>query len=126
MQDQPAFAREALSAGAVAYVLKEGADTELVEAVRRAAAGEIYLNPRLGARIAAEPLPGPPDDLTQREVDVLRRIGLGYTNAEIAEQLYLSVRTVESHRQHIQQKLGLTKRAELVQYALSRGLVTTD
>jgi two-component system response regulator NreC len=126
MQDQPAFAREALSAGAVAYVLKEGADTELVEAVRRAAAGEIYLNPRLGARIAAEPPPGPPDDLTQREVDVLRRIGLGYTNAEIAEHLYLSVRTVESHRQHIQQKLGLNKRAELVQYALSRGLVTID
>jgi two-component system response regulator NreC len=123
MQDQPAFAREALSAGAVAYVLKEGADTELVEAVRRAAAGEIYLNPRLGARIAAEPLPGPPDDLTQREVDVLRRIGLGYTNAEIAEQLYLSVRTVETHRAHIQQKLRLGSRADLVRYALAHSLL---
>ena len=124
MQEEPAFAREALGAGALAYVLKEAADTELVEAVRRAAAGEIYLNPRLGARIAAEPPPGPPDDLTEREVDVLRRIALGYTNAEIAEQLYLSVRTVETHRQHIQQKLRLTTRAELVNYALSRGLLS--
>ena len=123
MQEEPAFAREALGAGALAYVLKEAADSELVEAVRRAAVGEIYLNPRLGARIAAEPPPGPPDDLTEREVDVLRRIALGYTNAEIAEQLYLSVRTVETHRQHIQQKLRLTTRAELVNYALSRGLL---
>jgi two-component system, NarL family, response regulator NreC len=123
MQDEPSFAREALGAGALGYVLKEAADTELVEAVRRAAAGEIYLNPRLGARIAAEPPPGPPDDLTEREVDVLRRIALGYTNAQIAGQLYLSVRTVETHRQHIQQKLRLATRAELVGYALSRGLL---
>ncbi len=125
MQDEPSFAREALGAGALGYVLKEAADSELVEAVRRAASGEIYLNPRLGARIAAEPPPGPPDDLTEREVDVLRRIALGYTNAEIASQLYLSVRTVETHRQHIQQKLRLATRAELVQYALSRGLLET-
>ena len=125
MQDEPSFAREALGAGALGYVLKEAADSELVEAVRRAAAGEIYLNPRLGARIAAEPPPGPPDDLTEREVDVLRRIALGYTNAEIASQLYLSVRTVETHRQHIQQKLRLATRAQLVRYALSRGLLET-
>ena len=105
MQQEPAFAREALGAGALGYVLKEAADDELVEAVRRAAAGESYLNPRLGARIASEPPPGPPDDLSQREVDVLRLIALGHTNAEIAEQLYLSVRTVETHRSHIQQKL---------------------
>jgi two-component system, NarL family, response regulator NreC len=126
MQEEPAFAREALGAGALAYVLKEAADTELVEAVRRAAVGEIYLNPRLGARIAAEPPPGPPDGLSDREVDVLRRIALGYTNAEIADQLYLSVRTVETHRQHIQQKLRLSTRAELVQYALAHGLLSTD
>ncbi len=122
MQEDPAFAREALRAGALAYVLKEAADSELVEAVRRAAAGEIYLNPQLGARIAAEPPPGPPDDLTEREVEVLRRIALGHTNREIADQLYLSVRTVETHRQHIQQKLRLSSRAELVRYALERGL----
>jgi two-component system, NarL family, response regulator NreC len=122
MQEDPAFAREALRAGALAYVLKEAAENELVEAVRRAANGEIYLNPQLGARIAAEPPPGPPDDLTDREVDVLRRIALGHTNREIAEQLYLSVRTVETHRQHIQRKLSLDTRAELVAYAVKHGM----
>jgi two-component system response regulator NreC len=123
MQQEPAFARQALGAGALGYVLKEAADEELVEAVRRAAVGESYLNPRLGARIAAEPPPGPPDDLSEREVDVLRLIALGHTNSEIAEQLFLSVRTVETHRSHIQQKLGLSSRAELVGYALDRGLI---
>ena len=123
MQQEPAFAREALSAGALGYVLKEAADEELVEAVRNAAAGEHYLNPRLGARIASEPAPGPPDDLSQREVEVLTLIALGHTNAEIGERLFLSVRTVETHRSHIQQKLRLSTRAELVGYALERGLI---
>jgi two-component system response regulator NreC len=125
MQQDPAFAREALRAGALGYVLKEAADEELVEAVRRAAAGESYLNPRLGARIASEPVPGPPDDLSEREVGVLRLIALGHTNAEIGERLYLSVRTVETHRSHIQQKLKLSTRSELVGYALQRGLIST-
>jgi two-component system response regulator NreC len=124
MQDEPAFARQALGAGALAYVLKEAADDELVTAVRRAAAGETYLNPQLGARMAAEPPPaGPPDDLSEREVEVLRMIALGYTNAEIAERLYLSIRTVESHRAHIQQKLRRSSRADLVRYAIQNGLV---
>ncbi len=123
MQDAPAYARQALSAGALGYVLKEAADTELVDAVRRAAAGETYLNPALGARIAREPPPGPPDDLSEREVEVLRLIALGHTNTEIAAQLYLSVRTVETHRSHIQQKLRLSSRADLVRYALQRGLI---
>jgi two-component system response regulator NreC len=124
MQDDPAFAREALSAGACAYVLKESADSELVEAVRSAAVGETYLTPRLGARLARQPPPGPPDDLSDREVEVLRLIALGYTNAEIASQLFLSVRTVETHRSHIQQKLMVSTRAELVRYALQRGLIS--
>jgi two-component system response regulator NreC len=123
MQQEPAFARVALGAGALGYVLKEAADDELVEAVRRAAAGESYLNPRLGARIAAEPQPSRPDDLSDRELNVLRLIALGHTNAEIAEQLFLSVRTVETHRAHIQRKLARTTRAELVGYALERGLL---
>jgi two-component system response regulator NreC len=123
MQQEPAFAREALGAGALGYVLKEAADEELVEAVRRAAGGESYLNPRLGARIASEPPPGPPGGLSDRETDVLRLIALGHTNAEIGEQVYLSVRTVETHRAHIQQKLGLSTRAELVGYALEQGLI---
>jgi len=126
MQEEPAFARQALSAGASGYVLKEAADSELVEAVRRAAANETYLNPALGARIAREPPPGPPDDLSDREVEVLRLIALGHTNSEIAGQLFLSVRTVETHRSHIQQKLRVSSRAELVRYALQRGLVADE
>ena len=122
MQDEPAFARTALRAGVRGYVLKEAADADLVQAVRSAAAGETYLQPSLGARLAAEP-DSPPDDLTERELEVLRLIALGHTNAEIAERLYLSIRTVESHRAHIQQKLGLSGRSELVRYALERGLV---
>ncbi len=125
MQEDPAFAREALRAGALGYVLKESADDELVEAVRAAGRGDTYLNPRLGARLAAAPPEpaGPPDDLSEREVEVLRLIALGHTNAEIGKQLYLSVRTVETHRAHIQQKLRRTSRAELVRYALDNGLV---
>jgi two-component system, NarL family, response regulator NreC len=122
MQEDPEFARRALRAGAVGYVLKEAADDELVEAIRRAAIGETYLNPRLGAALAAAP-PGPPGDLTERELEVLRLIALGHTNAEIAEQLFLSVRTVETHRAHIQPKLGRTTRSELVRYALDIGLL---
>ena len=125
MQDDPAFAREALQNGALAFVLKEAADEELLGAVRSAARGDTYLNPRLGARMATEPAspPSPLDDLTDRECDVLRRIALGHTNAEIAGQLFLSVRTVETHRAHIQQKLGRSSRAELVRYALENKLV---
>jgi two-component system response regulator NreC len=122
MQQEPAFARQALSNGALGYVLKEAAGEELVQAVRRAAGGESYLNPKLGARLAAQPSVQE-DDLSEREIEVLRLIALGHTNAEIAAQLYLSVRTVETHRAHIQQKLRLSTRAELVGYALERGLV---
>jgi two-component system, NarL family, response regulator NreC len=125
MQNEPSFARQALQSGALGFVLKEAADDELLGAIRLAAEGETYLNPRLGARLAAQPPEptGPPDDLSDREVEVLKLIALGHTNAEIAGQLYLSVRTVESHRSHIQQKTRQSSRAELVRYALQNGLV---
>jgi two-component system response regulator NreC len=122
MQDDPAFARQALQAGARGFVLKEAADEELLEAIRLAAAGETYLNPRLGAEIAAAP-PAEDGPLSARETDVLRLIALGHTNTEIAEQLFLSTRTVETHRAHIQRKLSLNTRAELVRYALDHGLM---
>jgi len=125
MQDDPAFAREAMRAGALGYVLKEAADAELVEAVRDAARGTTYLHPRLGARLAAEAVKDSTDVLTEREREVLKLIALGHTNSEVAAQLYLSVRTVESHRAHIQQKLGLQTRAELVRHALDNGLIET-
>lgn len=124
MQNSPGFVREALRAGALGYVTKEAADAEVVEAVRLAATDQPYLHPRLGARLATEPADeGPPDDLTEREVQVLRLIALGHTNTEIASQLYLSVRTVESHRAHILTKLRLSTRAELVQFAIDNGLL---
>lgn len=122
MQDEPGFAREAMQAGVLGYILKEAADEELVKAVRMAAGGQTYLQPELGARLAAEPA-GPEQELSEREIEVLRLIALGHTNAEVAEQLYLSVRTVESHRAHIQQKLRLARRSELVRYALEHGLI---
>jgi len=124
MQQDPNFAREALRSGARGYVLKDSANAQLVEAVKLARDGRTYLNPELGARMAAEPPPsGPPDGLTERELEVLRMIALGHTNTEIAAQLYLSVRTVESHRAHIQQKIRRSTRAELVRYALDHKLI---
>ena len=126
MHRAPAFARHALSAGAIGYVLKEAADEELIGAMRRAAAGEGYLNPRLGAHLASESRTGAQDMLSMRELDVLRMIALGHTSTEIADQLVLSVRTIESHRARIQDKLGITSRAELVSYALRHGLLTPE
>jgi len=125
MQENPAFAQAALRAGAIGYVLKEAADAELMTAVVAAAEGRTYLNPELGAKLAAQPPEADlrPDTLSPREVEVLRLIALGHTNSEIAASLFLSVRTVESHRAHIQQKVGLTTRAELVGYARQRGLL---
>ena len=125
MQNEPAFARQALRAGAKGFVVKQAAAAELVSAVRTVLAGETYINPSLGARMAAAPdVPaGPPDDLTPREVEVLGLIALGYMNPEIADRLVLSVRTVETHRANIQRKTGLTTRAELIAYAIENDLV---
>jgi two-component system response regulator NreC len=125
MQDDPSFAREALGGGALGYVLKQAADEELIEAVRLAAAGETYLNPRLGAKLAATPqaAKGALNGLSEREVEVLRLIALGHTNSDIAAQLFLSVRTIETHRAHIQQKTRRSSRPELVRYAIDNGLL---
>ena len=122
MHTEPGLAREALRAGATGFVLKEAPEAELIDAIRAVAAGRTYLNPELGARMAAE-RSGPPDDLSARELEVLGLIALGYTNGEIASRLYLSVRTVESHRAHIQQKTQRSSRAELVAYAREHGLI---
>jgi two-component system response regulator NreC len=122
MHTEPSLAREALRAGATGFVLKEAPEAELIDAIRAVAAGRTYLNPDLGARMAAERA-GPPDDLSARELEVLGLIALGYTNGEIASRLYLSVRTVESHRAHIQQKTQRSSRSELVAYAREHGLV---
>ena len=121
----PDLARDALQSGANAFVLKDAASEELIQAVRLAASGRTYLNPELGASLAARS-PGPgrsPIHLTHREIEVLRLLALGHTNTEIAAQLYLSVRTVESHRAHLQQKTQLASRAQIVAYAREHGLL---
>ena len=124
MQAEPAFAREALQSGAKGYVIKQSAASELVGAIRAVIAGDTYINPSLGARLAAEPAPeGPPDDLTPRETEILGLLALGYTNPEIADQLVLSVRTVETHRANVQRKIEASTRAELVAYAVANGLM---
>jgi two-component system response regulator NreC len=130
MQDDPSYVREAFASGAHGYVLKEAADMEVVSAVREIAQGGRYVHPTLGARMVAadaeERAAAEADPLSDREREVLRLLALGHTNQEIAEKLYISVRTAESHRAHIMQKLRLATRAELVRYALSHGLLTKD
>jgi two-component system response regulator NreC len=129
MQDDPRYVRQAFDAGASGYVLKEAADTEVVDAVRAVARGEQYVHPALGARLvaadAAERRRAAEDPLSEREREVLRLLALGHTNQEIAASLYISVRTAETHRAHIMQKLGLASRADLVRYALDNGLIET-
>jgi two-component system response regulator NreC len=120
MHEDPGFAREALRLGAHGYVLKDAAADELLLAVRSVLRGGTYLHPSLGARLAT--LDDGPSGLTEREVDVLRLIAAGYTNTEIAHQLFLSLRTVESHRGEIRAKLNLESRAELSSWAHEHGL----
>jgi two-component system response regulator NreC len=125
MQDDPRYVREAFAAGASGYVLKEAADAEVVDAIRQVAGGGRYVHPALGARMvaadAAAQAAADADPLSDREREVLRLLALGHTNQEIAKQLFISVRTAETHRAHIMRKLGLETRAELVRYALEHG-----
>jgi two-component system, NarL family, response regulator NreC len=130
MQDDPQYVRQAFAAGATGYVLKEAADVEVVAAIREVARGGRYVHPELGARLVSaeteELRRAEEDPLSDREREVLRLLALGHTNQEIAKQLYISVRTAETHRAHIMQKLRLSSRAELVRHALSQGLLDAD
>ena len=123
LDDDPAYARAMLEAGAVGYVLKEDGADQLLTAVRSAAHGERIVSARVAARLDALRRSVDGDGLSTREAEVLRLIALGFTSAEISEKLHVSRRTVESHRRRIHRKLGLARRHELVDYALSRGLV---
>ncbi|MFA5773975.1 MAG: response regulator transcription factor [Ilumatobacteraceae bacterium] len=128
VHDDVAYLRRAFEAGADGYMVKDAADAELVTAIRQVATGQQYVHPTLGAALLAADAPpvrlhGPGGNLSAREVEVLRFIALGLTNGEIAEQLYVSVRTVETHRTHIHQKLNIRRRAELVRYARNAGLL---
>jgi two-component system response regulator NreC len=127
MHDDPSYVRQAFASGATGYLLKEAADADLVAAVREVASGARYVHPELGARLAAAEAEAAAmaaaDPLSDREREVLRLLALGHTNQEIAKMLYISVRTAETHRAHIMQKLRLSTRAELVRYALQHGLL---
>jgi two-component system, NarL family, response regulator NreC len=130
MQDDPSYVRQAFGVGATGYLLKEAADGELVQAVREVASGGRYVHPALGARLAAAEAEAKAradaDPLSEREREVLRLLALGHTNQEIAKLLYISVRTAETHRARIMQKLRLSSRAELVRVAIDRGLLAED
>jgi two-component system, NarL family, response regulator NreC len=127
MQDDPRYVHEAFAAGAVGYILKEAVDAEVVGAIHQVAAGEHYVHPALGARLVAAEVEAKAredsDPLSDREREVMRLLALGHTNQEIAKMLYISVRTAETHRAHIMQKLRLSTRAELVRYAIDQGLL---
>jgi two-component system, NarL family, response regulator NreC len=127
MQDDPRYVHEAFAAGAVGYILKEAVDAEVVGAIHQVAAGEHYVHPALGARLVAAEAEAKAredsDPLSDREREVMRLLALGHTNQEIAKMLYISVRTAETHRAHIMQKLRLSTRAELVRYAIDQGLL---
>jgi two-component system response regulator NreC len=127
MQDDPRYVREAFAAGASGYVLKEAADSDLVTAVRQVAGGAHYVDPALGARMAVADAQASraaeEDPLSEREREVLRLLALGHTNQEIAKALFISVRTAETHRAHIMQKLRISTRAELVRYAIAQSLL---
>lgn len=123
MERDVGLARKALDAGALGYLFKDAAHLELVEAIAAAAAGERYLTAAVAAGLSQDGGDAEARELSPRETEVLRLMALGHTNREVGEQLDLSVRTVETHRAHIQQKLGLTTRPELTRYALTHGLV---
>jgi two-component system response regulator NreC len=131
VHDDVAYLRRAFDAGAAGYLVKEAADVDLVQAVRQVAAGKQYVHPTLGAALLSPDAPaarpaGPGGELSEREAEVLTLIANGLTNAEIANQLYVSVRTVETHRAHIHQKLNVRTRAELVRVAREAGLLEED
>jgi len=133
MHDDAAYVQQALDAGAAGYVLKRAADSELLAAIRAVQRGETFLYPAVakvlvddylrmkksGETVAAQA----PDPLTAREREVLTQIAQGYSNHEIAERLTVSVKTIETHKARIQEKLGLRTRAELVRYAMQKGLM---
>lgn len=131
VHDDIGYLRKAFGAGAKGYLLKDAADIELVQAIRDVSGGGKYVHPSLGAALLAEQSPttrlkGPGGELSEREEEVLRCVALGLTNAETAAELFVSVRTVESHRAHIQQKLGVQGRAKLVQLAREQGLLDDE
>jgi DNA-binding NarL/FixJ family response regulator len=115
--------RRALTAGAAGYLPKRASDRELVEAIQQVSSGSRYVDPELGATLVVDEVSSALEDVSERERDVLQLLALGHTNQEIGKKLFISVRTVDTHRAHIMRKLRLQTRAELVLFALANGLI---
>jgi two-component system, NarL family, response regulator NreC len=134
MHDDPVHLRQAMEAGASGYLVTQAADTELLGAIRALRRGEMYINSSLTGHLLGlvfdtqvqELTPGDIAGLSKREREVLQFLALGYTNQEIAEKLFLSVKTIETYRARLMEKLQLPTRAELVRFALKHGLLTSD
>ena len=134
MHDDEAYLRQFLQIGAAGYIVKKAADTELVAAIRAVNRGESFIHPSLTRVLIEGYLQQPQpvrakesaEELTHRETEVLRLVAQGYTSQQIAQSLSISVTTVETHRAHIMDKLGLRGRAQLFRYAVSRGLLNPD
>jgi two-component system response regulator NreC len=122
-QAAPSSVRRALSAGASGYLPKRSSDRELVTAIRLVADGSGYVEPDLGAKLVTPGGPSALEPLSERERDIIQLLALGYTNQEIGKRLFISVRTVDTHRAHIMRKLQLETRAELVMFALAHGVI---
>ena len=123
MQTNPTSIRKAMNAGAAGFVAKHASEADLVDAIRRVAAGSRYIDPELAGDLVVPDSAALTEPLSERERDVMFMLALGYTNQEVAEQLYLSVRTVDTHRAHLMRKLNLRTRAEMVLFALANGLI---
>jgi two-component system, NarL family, response regulator NreC len=122
-QAAPSSVRRALSAGASGYLPKRSSDRELMSAIRLVADGAGYVEPDLGAQLVNPKGSAALEPLSERERDIIHLLALGYTNQEIGKKLFISVRTVDTHRAHIMRKLQLDSRAELVMFALANGVI---
>jgi DNA-binding NarL/FixJ family response regulator len=122
----PSAVRQALSAGADGYLPKRSSDRQLLDAIRQIAGGSGYVDPELGAKLVNPDDSAALEPLSERERDILHLLALGYMNQEIANKLFISVRTVDTHRAHVMQKLGIDTRAELVMFALAHGLIGSE
>ena len=135
MHDDPAYLRSALAAGASGYLLKRAVDSELLAAIRAVHRGGIFVDPRLANVLVQEVLAKrsskagrarPVNILSDRELQVLKLVAQGYTSAEIAKQIFVGVKTIETYRSRFAEKLGLRARSDLVRFAVQMGLLTPE
>jgi two-component system response regulator NreC len=133
MHEEPAYVRTALAAGASGYVLKRSVDADLLSAIRAVHKGRTYVDSEMASSLIQHAVPdraredsGPAEVLSERELQVLKLVAEGFSSREIAEQILVGVKTVETYRGRFAEKLGLKSRADIVRYALDVGLLSPD